>query len=116
MGESGMNFADLWPIGLMFVMFYFLLIRPQKKRQAQQKQMLEALSIDDEVITSSGIFGKVVKVSETAITIEIAEDVNIAVQKAAITTLLPRGTLASLDGAAPSDTLLPPPPPPSCCA
>ncbi len=113
---EGMNFANLWPIGLMFVLFYFLLIRPQQKRQAQQRQMLEALREGDEVVTASGIFGKVAKIHETAVTIEIASDVNIVVQKAVVTTVLPRGTLDSFNengGVPPTDLL---PPPPSCCA
>ena len=115
MGE-GMNLSNLWPIGLMFVLFYFLLIRPQQKRQAQQKQMLDALREGDEVATASGIMGRVAKINETAVSIEIAPDVKIIIQKASITNLLPNGTLDSLD----SDDEMPPsnilpPPPPSCC-
>ena len=112
MGE-GLNFANLWPIGVMFVLFYFLLIRPQQKRQAQQKQMLEALQIGDEVATASGILGRVAKISETAVSIEIAQDVKIIVQKAAITNQLPNGTLDNFDDDNPPSNILPPPP--SCC-
>ncbi len=83
------------PLIVIFVLFYFMLIRPQMKRAKEQKNMLEALQKGDEVVTSGGILGKVVKVSETSVSVEIAENTVVQVQKATIQTLLPKGTIKS---------------------
>ncbi len=92
--EAG--FMSFLPIILMFVVLYFLMIRPQMKRQKEQKAMLEAISKGDEVITAGGILGKVTKVTDAYVTVEIAEATEIVVQKAAVATLLPKGTIKSL--------------------
>ncbi|HVK93712.1 MAG TPA: preprotein translocase subunit YajC [Noviherbaspirillum sp.] len=84
------------PIILMFIVLYFLMIRPQMKRQKEQKSMMEALSKGDEVVTAGGILGKITKVTEAYITLEIANGTEVIVQKAAISTLLPKGTIKSL--------------------
>jgi preprotein translocase subunit YajC len=84
------------PIILMFVVLYFLMIRPQMKRQKEQKTMMDALAKGDEVITSGGILGRVTKVTDAYVTLEIANGTEIVVQKAAVSTLLPKGTLKSL--------------------
>jgi preprotein translocase subunit YajC len=84
------------PIILMFVVLYFLMIRPQMKRQKEQKAMIEALAKGDEVVTAGGIVGKVNKVTEGYIALEIADGTEILVQKAAVATLLPKGTIKSL--------------------
>jgi preprotein translocase subunit YajC len=80
------------PIVLMFVVLYFLMIRPQMKKAKEHKTMLEALQKGDEVV-AMGIIGKIVKIGDSFVTLEVASNVNIAVQKQAITTLLPKGTL-----------------------
>ncbi len=80
------------PILLMFVILYFLMIRPQMKRQKEHKAMLEALQKGDEVV-AQGIVGKVTKVDENFVSLEIANDVVIQVQKAAVLQLLPKGTV-----------------------
>ncbi|MBC3921096.1 preprotein translocase subunit YajC [Undibacterium sp. CY18W] len=84
------------PIILMFVVLYFLMIRPQMKRQKEQRSMMDALAKNDEVITSGGVLGKVTKVTDAYVTIEVAEDTEIVVQKVAITMLLPKGTIKAL--------------------
>jgi preprotein translocase subunit YajC len=84
------------PLILMFVVMYFLMIRPQQKRAKEQKSMMDALAKGDEVVTAGGILGKVSKVMDTYVTIEVATGTEIVVQKHSITTLLPKGTLKSL--------------------
>ncbi|MEF3067685.1 preprotein translocase subunit YajC [Pandoraea apista] len=84
------------PLVLMFVVLYFIMIRPQMKRQKETRNMLAALAKGDEVVTSGGLAGRISKVGETFVTVEIAENVEINVQKGAITTLLPKGTLKAL--------------------
>jgi preprotein translocase subunit YajC len=90
------NLMSFLPIILMFVVLYFLMIRPQMKRQKEQKAMMEALSKGDEVITVGGMLGKVAKVAEAYVTLEVADGTEVVVQKAAVTTLLPKGTIKSL--------------------
>ena len=84
---------DYLPILLMFVVLYFLMIRPQQKRMKEQKQMMEALSQGDEVVTSGGILGVIVRVADNIVTLQIAVNVEVMVQKGAVVTLLPKGTV-----------------------
>lgn len=84
------------PIILMFVVLWFIMIRPQMKRQKETKTMLEALAKGDEVVTAGGILGKVTKVAEQYVTVEVAANTEITVQKSAVTTVLPKGTLKAL--------------------
>ncbi|MFJ7568119.1 preprotein translocase subunit YajC [Herminiimonas sp. NPDC097707] len=84
------------PILLMFVALYFLMIRPQMKRQKEHKLMVEAVTRGDEVVTSGGVLGKVTKVSDVYVSIEVQEGTELVLQKSAITTLLPKGTIKSL--------------------
>ena len=84
----------LLPIALIAVM-YFLMIRPQMKRQKEHKAMLDKLAKGDEVITSGGIAGTVVALSDAFITVEVASGVQLRVQKGAIASVLPKGTLKS---------------------
>ena len=90
------NLTSFLPIILMFVVLYFLMIRPQMKRQKDQKMMMEALAKGDEVVTAGGVLGKIAKVTDAFVTIEVAPGTELTVQKVAITTLLPKGTLKSL--------------------
>ena len=96
--DAGMmgNLTTFAPLVLMFVVMYFLMIRPQQKRAKEQKSMMDALAKGDEVITSGGILGKVSKVTDAYVTVEIAANTEIVVQKNSVTTLLPKGTLKSL--------------------
>ena len=95
-GSPTSSLMTFLPLVLMFVVLYFIMIRPQMKRQKEHRSMLEALGKGDEVVTSGGMAGKVTKVTDSFITLEISEGVEINVQKAAVTTLLPKGTLKSL--------------------
>jgi preprotein translocase subunit YajC len=84
------------PIILMFVVLYFLMIRPQMKRQKEQKAMIDGLAKGDEIVTAGGVVGKVAKVSDGYVTVEVAEGTEIVMQKAAVTLLLPKGTIKAL--------------------
>jgi len=84
--------ALLFPIGLI-VLFYFFLIRPQSKRAKEHKAMVEGVSKGDEVVTQGGILGKVIQVNESFVTLEIAKDVSINVQKHSVGALMPKGTI-----------------------
>jgi len=90
------NLSTFLPLVLMFVVMYFLMIRPQQKRAKEQRNMMEALGKGDEVITAGGMLGKVSKVTESYITLEIAANTEVVIQKNSVTTLLPKGTLKSL--------------------
>ena len=84
--------ALLFPIGLI-VLFYFFLIRPQSKKAKEHKAMAEGLSKGDEVVTQGGILGKITQVNENFVTLEIAKDVTINVQKHSVGALMPKGTI-----------------------
>lgn len=88
--------TGMLPIVLMFVILYFMMIRPQMKRAKEQKAMIEALSKGDEVVTQGGIAGRITKVGDSYVHLEIAANVEIPVQKSAVANLLPKGTLKSL--------------------
>ena len=90
------GFMQLLPIILMFVVLYFLMIRPQMKRAKEHKALIEALAKGDEVVTGGGIAGRITRVSDNFLTLEVAEAVEIQVQKQAVTLVLPKGTLKAL--------------------
>lgn len=90
------NLSTFLPLILMFVVMYFLMIRPQQKRAKEQKSMMDALARGDEIITAGGILGKVSKVTDAYVTLEVSTGTEIVVQKNSVTTLLPKGTLKSL--------------------
>jgi preprotein translocase subunit YajC len=90
------NLTTFAPLILMFVVMYFLMIRPQQKRQKELKTMMDALAKGDEVITVGGMLGRVVKVTDTYVTVEVAAGTEVVVQKNAVTALLPKGTLKAL--------------------
>ncbi|MYM75659.1 preprotein translocase subunit YajC [Duganella sp. FT109W] len=81
---------------LMFVAMYFLMIRPQQKRAKEQKAMMEALTKGAEVVTAGGVLGKITKISDAYVTLEISSGAELVVQKNSITMVLPNGTLKSL--------------------
>ena len=95
-GGAAGGLMSFLPIILMFVVLWFIMIRPQMKRQKETKSMLEALAKGDEVVTAGGILGRVIKVAEQYVTVEIAANTEITVQKSAVTTVLPKGTLKAL--------------------
>ena len=89
------GFMGLPFIILMFVLMYFMIIRPQQKRAKEHKSVLEALQKGDEVVTNGGLAGKVVNVGDVYVRIEIAANTEVLVQKPAIASVLPKGTLKS---------------------
>ena len=93
-GDPG--YIGLLPIVLMFVLLYFLMIRPQMKRAKESKAMIEALQKGDEVITAGGVVGRITKLGEAYISLEIAPNTEISVQKGAVQVLLPKGTIKSI--------------------
>lgn len=86
----------LLPMIAIFVLFYFLLIRPQQKRAKETKAMIEALQKGDEVVTAGGIVGKITSINENYLGLEIANQVEIHVQRQAVQLLLPKGTIKNL--------------------
>ena len=93
-GDPG--FIGFLPIILMFVLLYFLMIRPQMKRAKEQKAMVEALQKGDEVVTAGGIVGKITKLSDQYVTVEVAPNTEVVVQRSAVQVPLPKGTLKTL--------------------
>ena len=89
------SFMSFLPIILMFVVLYFVMIRPQMKRAKEHKAMVEALQKGDEVIAAGGVLGKVTKVADNYVTIEISSNVEIRVQRPAVQLVLPKGTIKS---------------------
>ena len=87
---------QLLPMILMFVVLWFLMIRPQMKKAKEHKAMIAALAKGDEVVTQGGILGKIVKVGDNYVTVEIAAGTEVVVQKPSIGLVLPKGTLKSL--------------------
>lgn len=94
--DAGSLISLLPMIGILII-FYFLLIRPQSKRAKEHKQMVEALQRGDEVITNGGILGLVVNVSDDYVIVEIAPGVEVTLLKSSVQTLLPKGTLRSIE-------------------
>ena len=86
----------LFPFIILFIVFYFLLIRPQSKRAKEHKAMVSALSKGDEIISQGGVYGKITEVSEDYLQVEIADNVEVKLQRAAIASLLPKGTIKNL--------------------
>jgi preprotein translocase subunit YajC len=97
-GGGDPGFIGFLPIILMFVLLYFLMIRPQMKRAKEQKQMIEALQKGDEVITAGGVLGRITRISDPYVSLEIAPNTEISVQKGSVQTVLPKGTLKSIAG------------------
>lgn len=94
-GGSGSTLMSLLPMVLIFVVFYFLLIRPQQKRQKEHRSMVGNLGKGDEVLSNGGLLGKVTKVGENYITVELGEGMSVKMQAAAIAQVLPKGTIKS---------------------
>lgn len=87
---------SMLPLVLMFVVLYFVMIRPQMKKAKEHKALLAALQKGDEVVTGGGLVGRVTKVDDAYVNVEIAEGVEVVVQKPAVAIVLPKGTLKSL--------------------
>ena len=96
-GAAGSGMSSLIMMALFAVVFYFLLIRPQSKRQKEHKNMLEAIQKGDEVVTNGGILGKVTKITDNFIVLTVASGVDMKFQKHAITATLPKGTIKAVN-------------------
>jgi len=94
-GAASNPLLQMLPLVLIFVVFYFLLIRPQAKRAKEHKAMVAAMGVGDEVVTNGGILGKITESGEQFLTVEIASGVQVKVQRHTITSVLPKGTLKS---------------------
>jgi preprotein translocase subunit YajC len=96
---EGNALMGMLPIVLMFVILYFLMIRPQMKRQKEHRNLLTALAKGDEVVTSGGVLGRVTNVADAYVTVEVSSGerpVELLVQKSSVTTVLPKGTIKAL--------------------
>jgi preprotein translocase subunit YajC len=83
------------PLIIIFVIFYFLLIRPQMKRAKEHRKLVAELAVGDEVVTNGGLLGRITKVGESFVTVELAENVRIRIQKHAVASVMPKGTIKS---------------------
>ena len=87
------SLMGMLPLVLMFVVLYFVMIRPQMKKQKEHKSMIDALAKGDEVVTGGGMLGKVTKLSESNVTLEVSAGVEIQFQRSAVVQVLPKGSL-----------------------
>jgi preprotein translocase subunit YajC len=94
--SQGDLLTTMLPMIAIFVVFYFLLIRPQQKKAKEHRAMLEALEKGNEIVTAGGIVGRITRLHDPYVTLEIAPGTEITVQRTAVTQLLPKGTLKSL--------------------
>lgn len=93
--SAGSFLTNIFPLIAIFAIFYFLLIRPQMKRAKEHRQLVAQLSKGDEVITNGGLLGKITDVSETFVTLELADNVQIKLQRQAVANVMPKGTIKS---------------------
>ena len=91
-GDAMSTMTSLLPLVLMFVVLYFIMIRPQMKRQKEAKAMIDALAKGDEVVISGGVIGKIAKLGDTFLSVEVASGVELQVQRSAVVQVLPKGT------------------------
>jgi len=92
-GDMMSSLGSMLPLLLMFVVLYFVMIRPQMKRQKEARAMIEALAKGDEVATSGGVLGKITQLGEQYLTIEIAKGVEVQIQRTAVVQVLPKGAI-----------------------
>ena len=91
-GGAAGSLVQFLPLVLMFVVLYFIMIRPQMKRQKEHRSMIEALAKGDEVVVGGGVIGRVAKMGDSVLHVEVAKDVEIQVQRSAVVQVLPKGT------------------------
>jgi len=92
-GDMMSSLGSMLPLLLMFVVLYFIMIRPQMKRQKETRNMLAALAKGDEVATAGGVLGKIAEMGDQYLTLEIASGVQVTVQRSAVIQVLPKGTV-----------------------
>ncbi len=93
---QGNPLMEMLPLLILFVVFYLFLIRPQMKKAKEQKQMIEALQKGDEVITSGGLLGRITTLGDNFLVLELGKGLEVKVQRQAVSTVLPKGTLKTL--------------------
>jgi preprotein translocase subunit YajC len=92
-GDMQSSLMSMLPLVLMFVVLYFVMIRPQMKRQKEHRTMVEALAKGDEVATSGGLLGRVTRMGDAYLSVEIANGVEVQLQRSAVVQVLPKGTI-----------------------
>jgi preprotein translocase subunit YajC len=92
-GDMQSSIMSMLPLMLMFVVLYFVMIRPQMKKQKEHRAMIDALAKGDEVVTSGGMLGKVTKLGESHVTLEVSAGVEVQVQRSAVVQVLPKGSI-----------------------
>ncbi|MBE2261450.1 MAG: preprotein translocase subunit YajC [Burkholderiaceae bacterium] len=92
-GDMQSSLMSMLPLVLMFVVLYFVMIRPQMKKQKEHRAMIEALAKGDEVVTAGGMLGKVTRLSEGYISVEVSSGVEVQMQRSAVVQVLPKGTV-----------------------
>jgi len=94
-GDMLSSFTGMLPLVLMFVVLYFVMIRPQMKKQKEHRLMIDAIAKGDEVATAGGLLGKITKLGESYLTLEVAAGVEVQLQRSAIIQVLPKGAIAT---------------------
>jgi preprotein translocase subunit YajC len=94
--QHGSVWGMLWLPLLLIVVFYFLLIRPQSKRAKEHRALIEAVSVGDEVITTGGIIGRVARLKDNFVVLELTKGMEVTMQKGSIASVLPKGTIDSI--------------------
>ena len=92
-GDMQSSLMSMLPLVLMFVLLYFVMIRPQMKKQKEHRAMIEALAKGDEVVTAGGMLGKVTKMGESFIHVEVSSGVEVQMQRSAVVQVLPKGSI-----------------------
>ena len=92
-GAAPFAYGDIMFLVLLFAVFYFLLIRPQQKRAKEHKKMVEAVAKGDEVVTNGGLLGKVLELGDNFLTVNIAEGVDVKLQRSSVASSVPKGTI-----------------------
>ena len=95
-GQEGSLIGALLPLVLFLGIFWFLLLRPQQKRQKEHRLMTEKLAKGDEIVTQGGVLGRVTKVGDAFLNVEVSEGTEIKIQRTAVATLMPKGTIKSI--------------------
>ena len=94
-GDMMSSLASMLPLLLMFVVLYFVMIRPQMKRQKEHRAMIEALAKGDEVATAGGLLGRITRVGDHSLGLQVADGVEVEIQRSAVVQVLPKGSLKS---------------------
>jgi preprotein translocase subunit YajC len=92
-GDMQSSLMSMLPLVLMFVVLYFVMIRPQMKRQKEHRSMIDALAKGDEIATAGGLLGKVTKMGDTYLSVEIANGIEVQLQRSAVVQVLPKGSV-----------------------